>query len=148
VSTGSPADAGYRKSQYALGLEPAKGFLHRPQIKIHLLKHLKKHGAFLIREGSERSIYQKEQLRSHQPHNEASDGVSDKEKTKIWRPLQNPFALVPMSSKWLCKKGLIMKVDMHPRVWYLYIILQRGYIKYAYSEGSYYYSKRIGNDDR
>jgi hypothetical protein len=44
-----------------------------------LLKHLKKHGAFLLREGSRHSVYQKGQFKSQVPrHNEIVDELARK----------------------------------------------------------------------
>ena len=53
-----------------------------------LLKHLKKHGAFLLREGSKQSIFQKDQLKTQIPrHNEIVDELA----RKICKDLGIPF---------------------------------------------------------
>ena len=53
-----------------------------------LLKHLKKHGAFLLREGSKHSIFQKGQLKTQIPrHNEIVDELT----RKIFKDLGIPF---------------------------------------------------------
>jgi len=53
-----------------------------------LLKHLKKNGAFLLREGSHHSIYQKGQFKSQVPrHNEIVDELA----RKICKDLGLPF---------------------------------------------------------
>ena len=53
-----------------------------------LLKHLKKHGAFLLREGSKHSIFQKGQLKTQIPrHNEIVDELA----RKICKDLGIPF---------------------------------------------------------
>jgi hypothetical protein len=53
-----------------------------------LLKHLKKHGASLLREGSKHSIFQKDQLKSQIPrHNEIVDELA----RKICKDLGIPF---------------------------------------------------------
>ena len=71
--------------------EGEEGFLTRLQIKMkrhQLLKHLKKHGAFLIREGSKHSICQKGQFKSQIPrHNEIVDELA----RKICKDLGIPF---------------------------------------------------------
>lgn len=54
----------------------------------HLIKHLKKHGATLLREGSRHSIYQKEQLKTQIPrHREIVDELA----RKICKDLNIPF---------------------------------------------------------
>jgi hypothetical protein len=56
--------------------------------KNQLLKHLKKHGAFLLREGSKHSIFQKGQLKTQIPrHNEIVDELA----RKICKDLGIPF---------------------------------------------------------
>ena len=53
-----------------------------------LLKHLKKHGAYLLREGSKHSIFQKDQFKSQIPrHNEIVDELA----RKICKDLGIPF---------------------------------------------------------
>ena len=53
-----------------------------------LLKHLKKQGAFLLREGSKHSIFQKDQFKSQIPrHNEIVDELA----RKICKDLGIPF---------------------------------------------------------
>ena len=48
-----------------------------------LLKHLKKQGAFLLREGRKHSIFQKDQLKSQIPrHNEIVDELAHKKFVK------------------------------------------------------------------
>jgi mRNA interferase HicA len=58
-------------------------------MKRHLLiKHIKKHGAFLLREGRRHSIFQRELLRTEVPrHNEIVDELA----RKICRDLDIPF---------------------------------------------------------
>ena len=47
--------------------------------RIQLLKHLRKHGASLLREGRKHSIYQKGQFKSQIPrHNEIVDELARK----------------------------------------------------------------------
>jgi len=56
--------------------------------RIQLLKHLRKHGASLLREGRKHSIYQKGQLKSQIPsHNEIVDELA----RKICKDLNIPF---------------------------------------------------------
>ena len=56
--------------------------------KNQLLKHLKKHGAFLLREGRKHSIFQKGQLKTQIPrHNEIVDELA----RKICKDLGIPF---------------------------------------------------------
>ena len=56
--------------------------------KNQLLKHLKKHGAFLLREGSKHTIFQKGQLKTQIPrHNEIVDELA----RKICKDLGIPF---------------------------------------------------------
>jgi len=53
-----------------------------------LLKHLKKHGAYFIREGSRHSIFQKEHNKTQVPrHNEIVDELA----RKICKDLGIPF---------------------------------------------------------
>jgi len=53
-----------------------------------LLKHLKKHGAYLLREGRRHSIYQKNQLKTEVPrHNEIVDELA----RKICKDLKIPY---------------------------------------------------------
>ena len=53
-----------------------------------LLKHLKKHEAYLLREGSKHSIFQKDQFKSQIPrHNEIVDELA----RKICKDLGIPF---------------------------------------------------------
>ena len=53
-----------------------------------LLKHLKKQGEFLLREGRKHSIFQKDQLKSQIPrHNEIVDELA----RKICKDLGVPF---------------------------------------------------------
>ena len=54
----------------------------------HLIKHMKKHGAFLYREGSRHSLYQKGLLKTQIPrHNEIVDELA----RKICKDLDIPF---------------------------------------------------------
>jgi len=53
-----------------------------------LMKHLKKHGAALLREGSKHSIFQKDQFKTQIPrHNEIVDELA----RKICKDLGIPF---------------------------------------------------------
>ena len=53
-----------------------------------LVKHLRKHGAFLLREGRRHSIYQRGTLKSQVPrHNEIVDELA----RKICKDLDIPF---------------------------------------------------------
>jgi mRNA interferase HicA len=53
-----------------------------------LIKHLKKYGAFLLREGSRHTIFQKGQLKTQIPrHNEIVDELA----RKICKDLNIPF---------------------------------------------------------
>ncbi|QTA84469.1 Uncharacterized protein dnm_004650 [Desulfonema magnum] len=53
-----------------------------------LLKHLKKHGAFLLREGKKHSIFQKDLLKTQVPrHNEIVDELA----RKICKDIDIPF---------------------------------------------------------
>jgi mRNA interferase HicA len=53
-----------------------------------LLKHLRKHGASFLREGSKHSIFQKDQLKTQIPrHNEIVDELA----RKICKDLGIPF---------------------------------------------------------
>jgi predicted RNA binding protein YcfA (HicA-like mRNA interferase family) len=53
-----------------------------------LIKHLKKHGAFLLREGSRHSIFQKDFFKTEVPrHSEIVDELA----RKICKDLQIPF---------------------------------------------------------
>lgn len=52
-----------------------------------LIKHLKKHGAFLLREGRRHSIYQKGNLKTLPRHNEIVDELA----RKICKDLAIPF---------------------------------------------------------
>ena len=53
-----------------------------------LIKHLKKHGAYLLREGKKHSIYQKDNLKTQIPrHNEIVDELS----FKICKDLNIPY---------------------------------------------------------
>jgi len=57
-----------------------------------LLRHLKKHGAVILREGSRHSIYQKGPLKTEVPrHNEIVDELA----RKICKDLNIPFVRVP-----------------------------------------------------
>jgi len=54
----------------------------------NLLKHLREHGAFLLREGKRHSIFQKGYLKTEVPrHNEIVDELAK----KICRDLDIPF---------------------------------------------------------
>jgi len=56
--------------------------------RTQLTKYLKKHGAFLLREGSRHSIYQKGVLKTEVPrHNEIVDELA----RKICKDLNIPF---------------------------------------------------------
>ena len=56
--------------------------------RIQLIKHLKKHGAYLLREGSRHSIFQKEHLKTQVPrHNEIVDVLA----RKICKDINIPF---------------------------------------------------------
>jgi predicted RNA binding protein YcfA (HicA-like mRNA interferase family) len=53
-----------------------------------LIKHLKKHGAYLLREGSRHTIFQKGQLKTQLPrHNEIVDVLA----RKICKDIDIPF---------------------------------------------------------
>lgn len=53
-----------------------------------LLKHLKEHGAYLLREGKRHSIFQKDRLKTEVPrHNEIVDELA----RKICRDIDIPF---------------------------------------------------------
>lgn len=56
--------------------------------RTQLVRHLQKHGAFLIREGKKHSIYQREERKTQVPrHNEIVDELA----RKICRDLGIPF---------------------------------------------------------
>jgi hypothetical protein len=56
--------------------------------RTQLLKHLKKHGAHLLREGRRHSVFQKEQLKTQVPrHGEIVDELA----RKICKDLNIPF---------------------------------------------------------